>query len=311
MTAPERVVGLIGLGNMGGNIAQVLRRSGYSLVLYNREKERYEQFKEKEGVYLAKDLKDFVRQVRAAGGGARIWLMIPGGKATNETVSVLSGLLSNGDLVIDGSNSIYVDSVANYDKLRAKGIQYLDVGCAGGPEDVLSGVALMVGGDMEAFEEAEDILKAVAGKGSYGYLGGSGSGHMAKLVHNGIFYGIFPVYAEGVELLARMRDEQPEMNFDMDEALRLLQSSPPVTTGIMKAISSSLKTGRTAKADKAKAPEQAPEVKISEMVRWEAEKAKEMGVDLSVTNAILEGYGTMSEGSRRIYSDAKKKLTGH
>ncbi|MDE1871329.1 MAG: NAD(P)-binding domain-containing protein [Candidatus Micrarchaeota archaeon] len=296
-------IGLIGLGNMGKNIADKLHHSGYSLVLYNRTDENYPHFKDRERIYLSRGIKEFADRLNASEGSSIVWMMIPGGKATNDTIAEISAMLRKNDIVIDGSNSIYEDSIANYNKLKKFGISYLDVGCAGGPGDLLDGVALMVGGDNDAYERAEDVLKAVSGKGTYGYVGASGSGHMAKLVHNGIFYGIFPVYSEGVDLMLAMKGKQPEMNFDIKEALRLLGSCPPITTGIMKAIYSAV--------EEHKLPEDAPVVKISEMVSWEVEKAGKMGVRLSITKAILEGYSSMSEGSRRIYAGAKRILTGH
>ena len=185
--------------------------------------------------------------------------------------------------------------------LKAKGISYLDVGCAGGPDDLMNGVSLMVGGDREAFDKAGDVLKAVSGKGTHGYVGTSGSGHMTKLVHNGIFYGIFPVYAEGIELLLKLKDE--EKNFDTKEALRLLKSAPPISTGIMSAIDEAYSKGGFS--------DEVPQMKISEMVKWETERARRVGVSLGITNSILAGYASMSDASKKIYSSAKRILTGH
>lgn len=301
MTTKE--VGLIGLGNMGRNIAERLYYNGYSLILYNKTDENYHHFRDKPHIYLAKSINEFAERLKSSESNSTVWMMIPAGDATNSTVSELSKILRKDDIVIDGSNSIYVDSIANYNKLKEAGISYLDVGCAGGPEDILEGVALMVGGDKSAFEKADDVFKTVSGNGTYGYVGSRGSGHMAKLVHNGIFYGIFPVYAEGVDLLLSMKEKNPEMNFDSKEALRLFGQCPPITTGIMKAISNAV--------EGQKLPDDAPVVKISEMVKWETENAERIGVRMSITNAILAGYASMSEGSRKIYAGAKRLLTGH
>ncbi len=300
--ADTKTIGLIGLGNMGKNIADRLHNDGYSLILYNKTDENYPHFKDRERVYLSKNIKEFAEMLKASGGTV-VWMMIPGGSATNDTVSELSDILGKNDIVIDGSNSIYTDSIANYNIFHAKGISYLDVGCAGGPEDLLDGVALMVGGDKDAFSRVEPILKTISGSGTYGYVGARGSGHMAKLVHNGIFYGIFPVYAEGISLMLATKEHEPSMNFDTKEALRLFSSCPPITTGIMKAISSAINEN--------KLPADAPSMKISEMVKWEAENAEKLGTNLSITKAILSGYSSMSENSRKIYAGAKRILTGH
>lgn len=297
----QKRVGIVGLGSMGGNVARVLSKKGYSLVLYNRSSGKYKEFEGIGDVQFASDIGDLAAKLRSGGRPAVVWIMVPAGAATNGVVDELSKQLGRGDIVIDASNSIYVDSIANCERLKAKEISFLDVGCAGGPDDVLNGVALMVGGDRKAFEAVKDVLKAVCGNGAYGYVGGSGAGHMTKLVHNGIFYGIFPVYAEGIELLLRLKDESK--GYDIGEALRLLKACPPINAGIMKAISEAYEKG-------ALSGEAAP-MKVSEMVRWETEKARKVNVGLTITNAILAGYSSMSDASRRIYSSAKKILTGH
>lgn len=296
-------VGLIGIGSMGGNVAERLYRNGYSLVLYNQHEEKYEPFRGRELVDFSSNLQDFAKRMGDSAGPSIIWVMVPGGAVTNSLMSEISPLLRKGDVIIDASNSLYTDSVANHTKLKKNGIFYLDVGCAGGPDDVMTGVSLYVGGDEKAFKAAEDVFKIVSGSGAYGYLGESGSGHMAKMIHNGIFYGIFPVYAEGVALMEAMSKKNPKMQFKMGEALRLLQASPPVNTGIAKAISDAFSKGEI--------PESAPVLKISEMVNSEVRKADELGIGLSVTKAALAGYASMSERSRAIYTAAKRILTGH
>ena len=302
MATADRTLGLIGLGDMGRNIAKRLHDNGYRLVLYDRTKDKYGFFNGMDEVHLSADINDFVKKLRDAGKDGIIWIMVPGGPVTNDMVAELSELLSRNDMVIDGSNSVYLDSIGNYKKLKHNGIFYLDVGCAGGPADLLKGVALMVGGDRAAFERAEDVFRIVSGNGTYGYVGESGSGHMAKMIHNGIFYGIFPVYAEGVELLLSMKDKE-HRNFDTKEALRLLKSSPPITVDIMEAMSNAINAGQL--------PNDAPEIKVSDIIKWEGKKAEELGVSFDITNAVLAGYASMSEKSRKIYGAAKKIITGH
>jgi 6-phosphogluconate dehydrogenase len=298
----QRTVGVLGLGDMGSNVAERLHGSGYSLVLYNRSKERYASFQNRERISLAKDLDDFVQVLRGSGEHAVIWTMLPGGAVTNTMMQELSTRLRRGDIVIDASNSRYTDSIANHALLRDVSVSYLDVGCAGGPSDLLRGVSLMVGGDRDAYERAEGIFRVLAGKGAYGYVGASGAGHMAKLVHNGIFYGTFPIYAEGIELLLKMK-EGFKGEFDMGKALQLLASSPPINGDIMEAISASVQKGEL--------PASAPEMKVSEMITWEAGRAEKLGIRFNATRAVLDSYSKLSETSRRIYAAAKKIVTGH
>ncbi len=304
MATADKEIGLIGLGPMGQNIAKILHNDNYSLVLYNRTKEKYDSFSGMDNVYLSKDIQDFVGKLRGREKGAIVWMMVPAGPVTNNLVSELSKLLRKEDIVIDASNSIYTDSIENYKKLNEKGIFYLDVGCAGGPGDLLKkGVSLMIGGDKVAFERARDVFSVVAGKGEYGYLGNRGAGHMTKMPHNDIFYSIFPAYAEAIELLVSMKEKEPDMHFDMKEALRLLKSAPPITTDIMEAIAETYED---------KLPDgDVPEIKIADMVKHAQKRAEELGVSFSITNSILKGYPTMSKRSRKTEADAKKKITGH
>lgn len=302
MTTSTKQVGIIGIGKMGGNIARQLHRNGYSLVLYNKDRVACAPFEGKERVTIADDLDDFSRKVKDPMNGAIVWLMVPGGMATNALISRLIGLQARGDILIDGSNSLYTDSINNYELLRQHGISYLDVGCAGGPDDLLNGVSLMVGGDRSAFEKAEDVFRVVCGNGTYGYVGGSGTGHMTKLAHNVIFYGIFPIISEGTELLQAMGAEEPSRKFEIKEALRLLAASPPINNGITRAVSEAYDVG---------IPEGDPKIAISGMVDFGLIAADKLGVKLSITRAVLAGYGSMSKGSRCIYAAAKKALTGH
>lgn len=301
MSTSQKKVGLIGLGDMGKNIAKSLNAADYSIVVYDRSMDKYANFKGMANVSPSKDMAEFAQKL-GENGNAAVWIMVPAGPATNSLVAELSMLLRQNDIVIDGSNSAYTDSIENYKKLKEKGISYLDVGCAGGPTDLQSGVALMVGGDRPAFESAEDIFRTVSGKGTYGYVGQSGSGHITKMIHNGIFYGIFPVYAEGIELLLSMKEKE-NPSLDIKEAMRLLKSSPPITTDIISAMSDVVSEN--------KLPKDAPEIKVSEIIKWEEKKASELGVGFKITGAVLAGYSSMSEMSRKIYGAAKKIITGH
>jgi 6-phosphogluconate dehydrogenase len=297
-----KTVGIIGLGSMGGNVAKLLRKADYDLVLYNKNQDNYGPFKGK-GVQCAKDPKDFALKLsKSQSGPATIWMMVPGGAVTNELAKELSSLLGKESIIIDASNSIYTDSIKNAEVLRKKGIYYLDVGCAGGPDDLLKGVALMVGGDKSAFTKSEEIFKTVSGSGTYGYVGPNGSGHMAKLVHNIIFYGLFPVYSEGSEMLLSMKKENPGL--EVGETLRLLSKSPPINYGIMEAILETMKDGKLPAGE-------APQMTVSAMVQSGITKAGELGVRLDIIKAILADYPRISDDARKINGAAKRKLTGH
>ncbi|HIH50388.1 MAG: NAD(P)-binding domain-containing protein [Candidatus Micrarchaeaceae archaeon] len=301
MATARKSIGVVGIGSMGHNIVKLLRDKGYSLVIYDRTSEKYSDYAADNGVYCAKDADDFVEKLRQQEGNAKVWMMLPGGAATNEFVSDISASLRRGDIVIDASNSMYEDSIANSRKLSDKGIYYLDVGCGGGPKDLLNGVSLMVGGEREAFEKAEDVFKTIAGNGTYGYVGGSGAGHMVKLVHNIIFYSIFPVVVEGTEMLLRMGEDR-KGEIDMNEALRLLAASPPITTSITSAIAEAYTEGL---------PDGAPEITVSGMVSEGVKKAHALRINPGIIETVLSRYPYMSKKSREIYAAAKKIITSH
>lgn len=159
----------------------------------------------------------------------------------------------------------------------------------------------MVGGKREAFDLSENVFKAVAKNGTYGYVGESGSGHMVKAVHNIIFYAIFPAIAEGTEMLLKMGDSKAG-NLDMKEALRLLAASPPINTDITSAIAEAYTKG---------IPDDAAEMTVSGMVKSGVKKAQELDVNPSVIEVVLSKYPSMSKKSRAIYAAAKEIITGH
>jgi 6-phosphogluconate dehydrogenase len=295
-------MGIIGIGSMGANIAQRLHDKGYSLVLYNKTPDAYSPFQGKEGITFATDISDFTRKLKSDGKKATVWMMVPGGSVTNSVVLELSNLLTKGDIVIDASNSDYTDSIANHKTLAEKKIFYLDVGCAGGPSDLLKGVALYVGGDAIAYKRAKKVFKIVSGKGAYGYVGGPGAGQLVKFFHNEMFYVQFPVAAEAMAGMMAVKSANPAMGLDLNEAARLMSKSPPITTGIMDAISEALAKG---------IPNEAPQMTISTMVKAGAKRATDQGANLSLMNAVLDKYDSLPEATRRIYAAAKKILTGH
>ncbi len=297
--AQRKTVGIIGLGDMGGNIARSLHNGGYSLLVYDRNSEKYSTFSHLDNIQFFNSIDELSSKINELDTRI-IWMMLPAGVITNSTVESLSKILRKETILIDGSNSVYDESVKNSILMKNKGLFYLDVGCAGGPSDLKDGVALMVGGDKIAFKVTEDVFAKVSKNGTYGYVGPSGAGHATKLVHNMIFYSIFPAYAEGVALLNGLQNSN---NINMNEALRLLSKSPPITTGIMNAVVELYKEN--------KIPQNAPEIKISEMVKSGSAKAESIGIMMGVTNAILNAYSTMPDMAKRVYVGAKKIITGH
>jgi 6-phosphogluconate dehydrogenase len=201
-------LGMIGLGRMGGNMTQRLMERGHQLVVYDplRTAVAAQVNKGALGATSITDLTDRLKKPRA------VWLMVPSGKPTQETIDALSLVLSPGDVVVDGGNSYYKDSVKRAAELRSKKIMFLDAGTSGGVWGLREGYSLMIGGDREAYDRLEPAIRALApsADGGYGHVGPAGAGHFVKMVHNGIEYGLMQAYAEGFELM------QAKSEFDLD-----------------------------------------------------------------------------------------------
>lgn len=193
-------LGMIGLGKMGGNMAQRLIQGGHEVVGYNRGTAVTDQLAAEVGLIPAYSLAEVVEQLappRVA------WVMVPSGGATEGVVSELGNLLSVGDLVVDGGNSNYKDTMRRGQMLAEKGIDYVDVGTSGGIWGLKEGYSMMVGGTETAVNVLTPALKTLApGEAQgWGHVGPSGAGHFVKMVHNGIEYGLMQAYAEGFEIM--------------------------------------------------------------------------------------------------------------
>jgi len=190
-------IGFIGLGKMGKNMVLRLRRDDHRVVAYDRSPEPIREV-EGQGAIAAADLVDLVRKLSAP---RAIWLMLPAGDVTQAVLDQLSGLLSPGDLIIEGGNSYYRDSVRRAGQLAGGGIALLDAGTSGGVWGLAEGYCLMVGGEEAAFRRVEPILRSLAPEDGYRRVGPPGAGHFVKMVHNGIEYAMMQSYAEGFEIL--------------------------------------------------------------------------------------------------------------
>jgi 6-phosphogluconate dehydrogenase len=188
---------MVGLGRMGGNMTVRLIRFGHGVVAFDPNAEARE-LAGGAGAEPAKSLEDLVAKLEAP---RIVWIMVPAGEVTEQTLDRLMGLMSEGDVIIDGGNSNWKESIRHAEQLSEKRITLLDCGTSGGIWGLANGYCLMVGGDRGAFDRAEPIFKALAPEGGYAYVGRSGAGHFVKMVHNGIEYGLLAAYGEGFEIL--------------------------------------------------------------------------------------------------------------
>ncbi len=184
-------LGLIGLGKMGGNMRERLRRAGHTVVGYDRNPE----------ISDADSLEAMVDKLPSP---KVVWVMVPAGEITRSTVRSLKDLLGEGDIIIDGGNSRWTDDIANGEMLAEKGIGFVDCGVSGGVWGLENGYALMAGGDRAHIETVQPIFDALKPEGEFGWVhaGKIGAGHFSKMVHNGVEYALMQAYAEGWELLS-------------------------------------------------------------------------------------------------------------
>jgi 6-phosphogluconate dehydrogenase len=190
-------LGMIGLGRMGANMTERLLGSGHNLVAYDRSPDAIQRVVDK-GAVGAHSLADFVKQLTLP---RAIWLMVPAGDPVDQTIEQLLPLLSKGDILIDGGNSNYKDSIRRAEKLKPQGIHFVDAGTSGGIWGLQLGYCMMIGGEKEAIERLQPIFETLAPTGGYLHVGPSGAGHFVKMIHNGIEYGMLQAYGEGFELL--------------------------------------------------------------------------------------------------------------
>ena len=190
-------LGMIGLGRMGANMAERLVLGGHRIISYDRSPEAIQRVVDK-GAVGSRSLADFVQQLsqpRAA------WLMVPAGDPVDQTIEQLLPQLAKGDVIIDGGNSYYKDSIRRAEKLKQQGIYFVDAGTSGGIWGLKVGYCMMLGGEKEIVERLDPIFKTLAPKDGYLHVGPSGAGHFVKMIHNGIEYGMLQANGEGFELL--------------------------------------------------------------------------------------------------------------
>ncbi|MBM7541814.1 phosphogluconate dehydrogenase (NAD(+)-dependent, decarboxylating) [Amphibacillus cookii] len=205
-------VAIIGLGKMGMNLTRNLLGRGYQVIAYDINANAVSEAG-KEGAIEAYTLDDVVIKL---GQKKIIWMMVPAGDATEHLIKSLTPKLVCGDILIDGGNSNYKDTIRRAHALRAKEIGYLDVGTSGGTEGARYGVCIMIGGDKQAYQEVEPIFKDVSVPNGYLYTGPSGSGHFLKMVHNGIEYGMMQAIGEGFDIL-----EKSVFDYDFEQVARV------------------------------------------------------------------------------------------
>ncbi|MBD2867171.1 phosphogluconate dehydrogenase (NAD(+)-dependent, decarboxylating) [Paenibacillus arenilitoris] len=217
-------IGLIGLGKMGMQLSLNLMDSGHEVTAYDVNAEAAAALSASGGIGV-RSLEELVRRLSAP---RKIWMMVPAGDVTEQVLRQLKPLLGPGDIVMDGGNSNYKDSIRRAEELAAAGIRFLDIGTSGGTEGARSGICAMVGGDAQTYREVEPLLRGISV--AYGLLhaGPAGSGHFLKMIHNGIEYGMMQAIAEGFEIL----DKSP-FEFDYEQVARVWNNGSVIRSWLM------------------------------------------------------------------------------
>ena len=268
-------IGMIGLGRMGSNMARRLLDGGHHVVVYDPIKEATEALVA-QGATGSVSITNLVEKLTPP---RAIWLMVPSGEPTESTIDTMAVELSQGDVVIDGGNSNYKDSVRRASTLLEKGIKFLDAGTSGGIWGLKEGYCLMVGGDIEAFHRMEPIFRTLAPslQDGYGHVGPSGAGHFVKMVHNGIEYGLMQAYAEGFELMQAKR----EFNLDLPQIAEIWRYGSVVRSWLLDLAAAALK-------EDPKLESIQPYVEDSGEGRWTVQESIDLAVPAPVMALSLQ-----------------------
>lgn len=282
-------LGIVGLGRMGAGIAERLRRHGHEVVGYDRNPQ----------VSEVGSLEELVARIAPT---RVVWVMVPAGEATSAALRELSGLLSAGDIVIDGGNSYYKESMVYAQELANRGLRFLDIGTSGGVWGLDAGFCLMVGGPRDAFEAVEPLLKALAPEGGYAHVGPSGAGHFTKMVHNGIEYGMLQAYAEGFDLL-----QASQFDLDLRQVASLWNRGGVVRSWLLE-LAERVFT-RDPKLESLRGY-----VEDSGEGRWTVLEAVERGVDATaLAHSLFRRFTSRDENSfaMRVIAALRNEFGGH
>lgn len=264
-------IGFIGLGKMGFKMVERLLNHKHEVVVYNLTQAEIDEAVAK-GAIGSENITDMVKKLDEC---KVVWLMIPAGNAIDSTIQQLIPLLSQNDIIIDGGNSYWKDSVARNEQLKVHGIQYIDCGTSGGVWGLQNGYCLMYGGDKEACSKIEPIIQSLAPENGYMYCGESGSGHMTKMVHNGIEYGMMQAYAEGFEII-----KNSPYDIDLEKISRVWMQGSVVRSWLLELIGNALEGNKDLEDIK-------DYVQDSGEGRWTVQTAMDFNVPAHVITASL------------------------
>jgi len=268
-------IGLVGLGRMGGNMAMRLHENGHHVVAYDRDPDARSSFGDR-GLIPVASVEEFASQLQQP---RAVWIMVPSGAPTEATVAALAGVLDAGDVIIDGGNSNYKDSIRRGHDLQSRGIHFIDAGVSGGVWGLTEGYCIMVGGSEEAVAHAEPAFRTLAPstEDGYSHVGPSGAGHFTKMVHNGIEYGMMQAYAEGFELL----QAKEQFGLDVAQIAEIWRHGSVIRSWLLDLTATALEEDPGLESIE-------PWVEDSGEGRWTVEESIELAVPLPVISIALQ-----------------------
>jgi 6-phosphogluconate dehydrogenase len=291
-------LGLVGLGKMGAYMTERLLNDKHEVVVYDLSSDAVKN-SEKKGAIGSKLLEELVSKLEKP---RIVWIMVPSGKPVDETIDKLTKVMDKGDIIIDGGNSHYKDSVVRGKALADKGINFLDAGISGGIWGLKIGYCTMVGGDEKIFKYCEPIFKTLAPPNGYKYIGRSGAGHFVKMVHNGIEYGLMEAYAEGFEIM-----HASDYNVDLAGVANLWGQGSVVRSWLLELLADALKPDKDLSTIK-------DYVADSGEGRWTVDEAIERNIPAPViTQSLLVRLRSRQEESygAKILAALRNEFGGH
>lgn len=290
-------LGLIGLGRMGKAIVYRLIKGGHNVIAYDPSEEARNEALSM-GAQVVDEPEKITNEVDI------IWLMVPAGETVDKVISQLSPSLKEGQIIVDGGNSNFVETIRRSKSLEEKGVYYLDCGTSGGLAGKTVGFSLMIGGERSAFEKVEPVFAVVAAKNGYGYMGPSGSGHYVKMIHNGVEYALLQSYAEGFHLLK----EGHYKDLDLAQISHVWNNGGVVRSWILQLLGEIFDKDQ----DLAKISGSIDENKTG---RWTSDEAAKQNIPVDLINRSLEiraqsrkdggNYGT------KVVAMLRNKFGGH
>ena len=293
-------IGIVGLGRMGMNMTRRLLRAGHAVGVYNRSHEKTE-IAEQEGADGAGSPSDLAARLPCP---RVVWIMLPAGKAVEDHIDIFSEILAPGDILVDGGNSYYRDSIRHAGTLKKKGIEFIDAGVSGGIWGLERGYCIMAGGSEQAFHYLQPILEALAPDDGCLYCGPAGAGHFVKMVHNGIEYAMMQAYGEGFALL---EGSPYGKDLRLEEIARLWNRGSVVRSWLLELLESAL--ARNPRLDDLEAY-----VDDSGEGRWAVRQAVDSGVPApAIALSLFQRFSSRGKSSfsDRVLAALRREFGGH